>query len=906
MRRVLAVLCLVASVAAHAEPSATVRVGSYRGFGRVVFELPAPTSFHVSQSGARVLVTFGGGGAIGMPDAVPRNVVSILGGDQSATLTIAPGARIRSARVGNRVMIDVLDPVARPHATPSATTAPAPAATAPSAPTPEPVGTSTPPTPPTPVTRAPPVTPAPVEPVQPAASQPEPQPAAAAPAPLRIPAAATVGAAAFRRGELGLVVFDDRVAIDPGELERAGFAGATLREAGRFTMLSVPLGADAALDLQRDPAGWTVTSGTAGARSTELKPVPDGIAFPFAAPGRVIAIEDPSSGQTLLIGTSRGAGEAGGAVVDARRAPGYSLLPTWLGVALEPSSDQVALRASLSGFTLVTPDANSSARAAASVPESRFGLPNAPAPALARRLDGEIAAAAAAPPRARGQGRVAAARTMLSLGMASEAYALLTLAAEEDPTLGADPQVAALSGIAAVLAGRPGEAKGLDAPGLEAGDEVLMWRGLRDAADGKPATGLARAVDVALLYPEAIQRRILPTVVEAAVADGQSPFANERLAQAPSLGFARGLQAERDGKVEEALKLYDALDQSRDVADSVRGATAAAELRLAQTQITPAEAADIFARQALRWRGDARELANRLRTAELRVRAGQWRAALDGLRDTEGLFPSAASEINARKAGVFRELIAAPRDRVSPLEIVTLAGDYADCVPAGADGEAVAALLAHELIALDLPSRAVPVLQRLADGARSAATKAEFATALAQLYLDLGEPAKAEASLQKLTVAELSSERAEQRQLLLARARAAQGDARGAADILAALASPEAAELRASLAAQAGDWPGNLRALADLAAKRVPQAGALDDSQQDIVLREAVAAVQAGDGDALHKLEPFAQRLTGPRADQFRMLTAAAVRSTSDLPRAAGELALSRSFSARLDSPRTP
>jgi len=460
--------------------------------------------------------------------------------------------------------------------------------------------------------------------------------------------------------------------------------------------------------------------------------------------------------------------------------------------------------------------------------------------------------------------------------------------------------------MAAVLAGRPEEATGLDAPGTEANDEVLLWRGLRDAAEGKPADSVGRAVSVAMLYPKAIRDRILPPVVEAAVRDGQSPLADTGLAKQPGLTYAKALQAERDGKIDEALSSYDALDRGRDLSDSVRAAISAAELRLAKGKITPAEAAEVLDRQTVRWRGDGRELATRLRVAELRIQADQWRPALDALKETENLFPNAKAEIGLRKGSVFKALVADGKANVSPLDMVALTGDYADCIPDGPDGEAIAALLADKLIALDLPSRAIPVLQRLLAGAKSERAKAPFALALAQLHLELDEPAKAESVLKSVDGADLPSEKAETRSLLLARARAAQGDNRAAADLLSSLASPAADELRARLAAQSGDWQGNLRALNDLAAKLVPTKGELNEQQQDVVLRQAVAAVQAGDSDALDRLRPLDKRMTGARADQFRLLTTTAVRSIDDLPRAAGELALSRSFSARAELPKPP
>ncbi|HYZ64079.1 MAG TPA: hypothetical protein VE650_16645, partial [Acetobacteraceae bacterium] len=743
--------------------------------------------------------------------------------------------------------------------------------------------------------------PAPVE--QAKAPVPEAQPAPASPSvnrgPLRIPAGSGVGAAAFRRGELGVVVLDERLPVELDQLELPeGFAEARLTPLGKATILTVKLAEDESLALVREPGAWLVSRSSPAGQAVAPEPVPDGIAFPFPQPGRALAVRDPVTGQTLLVGTSRQPSGPGPAVPSGRTAPGYALLPTWLGLALEPNSDQVDLRVSLSGFTLVTPDSASPVKTASANRESRFGLPTGPEKALLQQLRAHVAAAAGMPPRGRGPERVEAAKTMLSLGMASEAQALLALAAEDDPAVAADPMLAALSGVAAVLAGRPGEAATLDNPALDANDELAFWRGLRDAAAGKPTALPAGSVGVALVYPEAIQQRILPRAVEAAVLNGEPAF--DKVPDSPSLAFAHALAHQRAGETDAALEAFDAIDRGRDGSDSVRAALAAAELRLATGRIAPAAAADIVERQTLRWRGDARELAARLRLAELRTKAGLWRAALDSLRETETVFPSAKPDVASRKAGVFKTLLASPREDVRPLDLVGLAGDFADCVPDGAAGQAIAALLADKLAALDLPSRAVPVLQKLMQEAPSTAAKAEFGLRLAQLQLDAGEPAKAEAVLNQAEPT--GGEQAESRAMLLARARAEQGDAAGAAKMLIAMASPAADELRASILAKSGDWKGSLAALKDLAVKSVPGQGELTDQQQDVLLREATAAAQAGDAAALSELKRAAPRISGARADMFKVLTASALQGTGDLPRAARELAMSRSFPERADA----
>ena len=85
----------------------------------------------------------------------------------------------------------------------------------------------------------------------------------------------------------------------------------------------------------------------------------------------------------------------------------------------------------------------------------RFKLPSRPTEVLAARLRKQLAAAAAAPPLGRGAPRMAAARTMIALGMGQEALGALRAAAADDPHLAEDPDLLGLEGLAAILAFEP-------------------------------------------------------------------------------------------------------------------------------------------------------------------------------------------------------------------------------------------------------------------------------------------------------------------------------------------------------------------------------------------------------------------------------------------------------------------
>ena len=910
----------------------TVRVGDHPGYSRVVFDLPPDATSHIVTEGQRLLLVFKGAGGVARPADLPRNLRAMQTGADTATLHLVPGAKARPVRIGDRLVVDILDPgattkstrtaaksaaprpgpdpIPAPVPTPAPALAPAvseppvaPPSTAAAAIVPEPDFKPVP-APPLPTAQpqaapripviaidAPAAAPAPPPVVQAHAPPPT---AVAAPVPparpspvLVIRADSDVGAAAFRRGPFGLVVLDRRLAEQPVA------AGMTWTKAAVSTIVKVPLPEGSGLALRRSGDGWSVEVATHQAAGT-LTPMPrdDGLSVALPRPGRTMAVLDPVTGGTLLVGASL---DTGSGVAESRRTPGYQLLPSWLGVAVETYSDQVDLRPAETGFVL-TGGALASGSSGTALTR-RFEFPGDDPAVLLNRLRVQLASAADAPPRARSRFRTAAVQTMLGLGMGAEAQSVAQLIAAEDPQVAADAQTGALAAIAAIMADRPAEGAALDDPRLDGTDEIALWRGLRDRKLGRTTEAARRLGEMAALagaYPDPLRRLVWPAVAEAAVEAGL-PVAIDTL---PDL--LKAILLERTGKVDEALAAYDAVVAGPDRLAQVRAAARAAELRLASGRLGPADAAATMERLSFAWRGDAREAGFRLRAADLQAAARQWRPALEALRAIEAAFPDQQAAVQARKVAVMQAMLTAEGAGLSALDLVLLAADYADCVPEGPAGSVLARLLVGKLAALDLPARAIPVLQGLMRSTQAGEARAEFGLTLAQLLLEGGDAEAAGTTLEASAAPALPAPVQERRDLLQAKLQAAKGDVSGAVAMLKQLGTDQADELRATLLAKAADWPGSLAALTALAARRIPRDGALDEAAQDLLVRQADAAAQARDAVALQSLRQLASRITGPRADVFRLLTAPPLRTFADLPRAGLELAAARDLPQRL------
>ncbi len=740
-----------------------------------------------------------------------------------------------------------------------------------------------------------------------------------------MPFEAAVGAAAFRRGPMALVVFDVPRPLDLAAVPKDNSLGSGIvRVLPAATVLSFPLPAGKRLALSRVPAGWRVEVATPAQDPQQITPAFAGgrLSLPVGQPGHVVAVPDPNSAATLFVGTQRQPGEA---VVTERETPEFALLPTWQGVAVEPLSDLLQLSPAPNGFRLGGLGTSlalsagfpfSEPLANAAVLTRQFDFPASPISALRQLLRQQIAAAAAAPPLGRAAQRRAAAQTMLALGLGMEAWGALAAAGADDPAEAEAPDHLGLAGVAAVLADRPDLAAGLLDPRLSGTDEVALWRALRQATlqPGAPeaAAALAATAPLLLTYPPALGSRMLPLAIETMIAGGQAKAAAPLLdarADDARLALARGMAAEANHQTDQALAIYDDLSVGKDRLLRIRAALRAIDIRVASGRLTPGQAADALDKLTNAWRGDAIELALRQRLAGLRAETGAWRPAFALLRQTLTEFPESAETVRTQMRVLFTKFLGENGSTsLSPFEFVALISDNADLLPGGLAGEVLEARLADRLLALDLPRQAGATLEKLMRAAPSDAGRAGFGARLAALRLGESDAAGALAALAASDASGLDPALAERRALLFAEASARKGDMATAIAALEPFDTPPAMEKRAAILEQAGDWPGAERAMQALAAKAVPDAATLDDAARRMLLRLATDAARAGDAAGLDSLrEHDAERLgPGPLGDMFRLLTAAPVDKVADLGRAAKETSLAGGLASDLQAVSAP
>ncbi|MDB5415488.1 MAG: hypothetical protein JWR10_3823 [Rubritepida sp.] len=737
---------------------------------------------------------------------------------------------------------------------------------------------------------------------------------------LRLAVGTGVGAAALRRGEQALLLLDTERSIEFGAvLREPAFAGIQAQRLPGATLITWTMAPDTQLALRQEGGDWFVSPvpgshpAPAAVASLRAEFAGDRAILHAARPSRVLTMNDPLTGLPLLIGT---VGQAAPRQMTTRNLAEFDLIETYLGVAVLARADRLALRAGAERFLL---SVQGGAIALAGEPldgvvaaigmTRSFDIPGQPVSALQERLRAQQAGVGAAAPLLRGEPRIAAAQTLLALGLPQEAQAMLRLAAQENPPSALDPRQIFLSGMSALLAGRSAEGRGLDAE-LPTSDEVILWRALRSAMQGDANTaapGLAATLPLLLSYPEGLRRRLLPIAGEAMAEGGQHAAARRLLDAAgedASLLLAQAMLEEAQGDTARALETYEAAAASRDRLMRARATRRSVELRLASGGLDAAGAARVLEQTLFAWRGDAQEIGARERLAALRRAAGDPRAALALLRETEAMFPE--------RGPVLRELI--QQAFLQALEVepalgaVGLYDAHPELLPSGEAGEAMLALLADRLSALDLADRAAGLLRRAMERAPAGEGRAGLGARLAAQRLRERDAEGALSALAASSAPRLPPALVEARSLLAAQAEARRGNRALAMEALQAL-GPAGDETLADILTDARDYAGAAAALSRHLAATVPggDRDVMTEPLQRTALRNAALLAMAGDEDGLaaHRRR-YAARMGKPElAAAFEALTADPVRGLADLPRLARELNLFRLLPQTLEPLRT-
>ena len=726
-----------------------------------------------------------------------------------------------------------------------------------------------------------------------------------------------VGAAAFRIGPEIMIVLDTPIEFQArGAYLEPTFAKLSSRHTQDATVIRIPLGPNT-LRLVREPRGWLITAGPPGDGITNIYPqlIKTGsnaaiVRLGMAAASRVVVVMNPQTGERLLVGTQNVAGQA---VTIEQSLDQFRLIPTLQGVAVAAASDDVWLHRDNDGFLLSAGShtdnvavAPSEVKEPNSPPSTStpklFNFTNEPIEVLRHRLGERMQAVSATSSPNRSAPRLRLAETMVALGLDVEALTVLAIAGADDPAVLSVPRAIGLRGIAAILAGRLDDAAILSDPRLGGTTEIELWRALLQVAKGQPspkdAHSLFSGMSVLLAYPRSLRDRLLPGALEAMATNGEAQMAQATLRALPDdrdLDLARGMVFEATDQATAALHIYDDVAARSARLPRYKALVRAAELRMKMGELDATAGADILDRTLFGWRESKYEIPLRLRIAELRKQAGQWKGALGVLRDGRLAFPEERARLDPAAAAIFSAMLDDETTRQMPTTaFVTLFDQNLDIVRDMQLTEPVGLQLVDRLDQLDMLGRAQPVMVRLVAQSTDPARRANLGARLASLRLTLNDATGAIAAL-SATVPPTNTppepNLRETRELLYARAESQRGNDDVALSMLNTLGTAEADEVRANIYIARGDWGKTVAALTALERKRI-SSGPLTNEQQAIVMLLTVAATRGGDQMTLDRVagQYAAAMATGSSAPLFLLLTSPPVRGIGDLPRAIEEI----------------
>ncbi len=692
---------------------------------------------------------------------------------------------------------------------------------------------------------------------------------------LSVPWESLPGAAVFRRGAAIWVVFDAAADLDVGEL--SALAGRHIRSydvlrGPDYTAIRIEAPTSTQTDVRPVGTSWVLTFGeTVDQPPAPIRVLretgvnrPARLRFNFSGARSVREVTDPVVGDTLLVLTSDG--EKYG-VISPRQYVEAIMLPSTQGVALQPLADDLEFTVRPGGADLTRPGGLALTRAASPGLSGSLDRPVTPgfldlASYRGERpyRDGKVMLqrrASSLDPEA----ILNLARFQLGWQLSAEALGLVELAVEENPSLDATPEIAALRGVASYMMGRYEDAERYFSNPVLVNDPAAQpWRGATAAQlgdwplarrrfeQGREAIYFMdpvwRARLTALHAMSALKTNDLGAVeplLNVVIAEDYDP---EARAEA---GLVEAGLAAASGNVDQAIALYDELSRSDWRPAHARALLEKVRLEVADERIPLDEAVEMLESLRFRWRGDDVEVEASTMLGEVYAEAGRYAEALDTMTNALSRFSNTpeARRLSVRLETLFRDIfLNGDGDRMDPMEALALWYEHQDLTPPGPDGLRMARRIAARLVEVDLLEPASELLAHQVferNITMTALARAQVAADLARVYLIDNRAADALRALDSTRIAGLPTDLVDERRVLQARALAALGRTEHALELVAYDQGPEADRLRADIAWDGRNWSEAGRLMETLLGDRWRSDRPLDPAEAHDVLRALIA-----------------------------------------------------------------
>ena len=611
-----------------------------------------------------------------------------------------------------------------------------------------------------------------------------------------LPFGRDAGVAAIRHDREVILFFDEEKPLDLSSVTQDPVLGQIgIATAPGVTRLRLRLPMGVTYSLTRVDLGWrlALSNGPEAGRSTiDLRQERAFVHFRLRSPGRAITGMDPVLGVPVLVGTTRDPREG---VAVSERHPFFAILSTDAGVAVLPWWDRVLLRGEHDGFGLGADDGgdlhlsdlDAAGWAVADGGRRRLRITADPIPVLWKRLRANEAAAAAAPAQGRFEPRLAETETLLALGFAREAGAVLRNALAASPSSGVDPRVPLLETMIAALdpGARHSDETASAIPVGVPDDEDLLWRALLPpsstaASPSVERTRVLRAeMPLLLSYPVPLRNAAAGLAAGPLLAGGTPDDLRSlmRLPDGRGTVVAKALVLAGTGRLAPALDRLRALAGSADPLVAANALHGDILLRARSGLLAPGRAAKLLAAHNLDWRLTGQQNEARLEEASFRMEAGQFRRAFDLWRTVGRESPDKVSEVADRMGAALVRLADTERAAaVSPADFVGIVDQNRRDIDADPSLAArIDPLLAEKLEQLGLSGRAAGVLAGAARAAAPGPRRALLDLRAAESFIEAGDASGTAAMLGDADASGLPEDMQARRRLLEARLLAGKG-----------------------------------------------------------------------------------------------------------------------------------
>ena len=729
---------------------------------------------------------------------------------------------------------------------------------------------------------------------------------------LSFPFAVPTPAAVFRRADMLWLVFDTEATIGLAAFESdrsRTIKSATLTRRADVAVVRIKLERPRLVSATTDGPAWTIMIGGEVVEPTRplaisrniIGPARSSITIAFDEPRGLHRIDDPEAGDKLMVVTALGPSRG---FVKNQDFVEFRALASTHGVVVQPLADDLApscppTRSCSRGQPGSPCRPSPRARRARRMPPiSRTCSIRSPGASTARPISPSASRRSSAPPprRRKPSVRSRAPISPASISPASWRPRPRRCSTWRSPTTRRPPRIrprwcCARSPIS--CCGAPSRRSRIS-PIRSVGNQhdAPLWRALAyarqskwsDAREGFRSVGMAMGT-----LPIELQRVIIKDMLRASLEVGDVTGALKELHELETVGVPRELEptlsvltgrvAEALGRIEDALRAYQAAADSWDRPIAAQGRLRELLLRRTLGNLTRSDAIAELETLTTVWRGDETEVEAMQLLARLYTEDSRYRDAFRLMRTALAAHPNSelTQRIHDEAAESFDGLFLAGRgDALPAIDALSLFYDFRELTPIGRRGDEMIRRLADRLVAVDLLDQAAELLQHQVDHRLQGAARSQVAARLAVIYLMNRKADRTLATLRTTRSADLSNELRNQRLLLEARALSELGRHDLAFEVVSNIQAREAVRLRADILWAAKRWREAAEQIELLYGERWREFEPLGDAERPDILRAAIGFALAEDAIGLERFrEKYAGKMgEGPDRRAFEVVTA--------------------------------